>query len=280
VSEWLSVFPLLPPRSRVNEPISYYIDATLQQNFDEYAYRIGHRTRRDALAREQEAYDEAGHIVCFTEWCARSVTDLYGISRERVRVILPGANLEDDLVPPPAQWDGTFRPLRLAFIGLDWRRKGLPELLDSATILARRGHAVEVLAIGPHASQLPSHPALRPLGFLDKRRDLAQFVNIVRTCHFGCLLSRVDASPIALLECLRLGIPVIGTDVGGIHELIPAGAGLVVSRERSGEHLADVLDAVLSAPDRYAAFRRAAAQAAPHLTWDRAARELAAVLGS
>lgn len=276
IEEWLSFFPLLPPRSCIHEPVSYYLDATLQQNFQEYGYRVGHRTRRDALAREREAYEAAERIVCFSRWCADSLVRDYGIAPADLRVIGPGANLDETLVPAPAEWDGNLSPLRLGFIGVDWKRKGLPELLDTATLLAARGRAVEVVVIGPDPAALPRHASLRPLGFVSKASDALRFIEILRMFHFGCLLSRIDASPISLTECLRLGVPVIGTDVGGIRELVPEGAGIVVPPKGAAGHLADELDLTIANPERYAALRSAAAQSAPYFSWDRAVAEFEA----
>ena len=90
------------------------------------------------------------------------------------------------------------------------------------------GHSVEVVVIGPAASELPKHPALRPMGFIHKARDLPRFVEVVRSFHFGCLLSHAEALGISTLECLRLGVPVIGTAVGGIVDAVPKDAGLLV----------------------------------------------------
>ena len=45
VEEYISHFQLLPPRNAVREPITYYIDATLRQWFEDYGYRIGRRVR-------------------------------------------------------------------------------------------------------------------------------------------------------------------------------------------------------------------------------------------
>jgi len=202
----------------------------------------------------------------------------YGISPDKVRVILPGVNIEEAWVPAPTAWDGSLAPLRLGFIGIDWKRKGGPELLDAATRLQKMGHSVEVVVIGPDASELPRHPALRPMGFIGKGRELPRFVELVRSFHFGCLLSRAEALGISTLECLRLGVPVIATAVGGIVDTVPKGAGLLIPAERTSERLAEELAAVLETPERYARMRAAAAEVAAHQSWDRAAREFLALL--
>ena len=269
---------MLPPREVVREPVSYYIDATMNQYFEEYGRQLGRRIKAEALAREKEAYLAARFVVCMSRWCADDVKASYGVSPEKVRVILPGANIEEASVPAPTAWDGNLSPLRLGFIGIDWERKGGPVLLDVATRLQRMGHSVEVIVIGHDASKLPPHPALRAMGFIDKSRDLPRFVEVVRSFHFGCLLSNAEALGISTLECLRLGVPVIGTAVGGIVDTIPKDAGLLVPTERTSEHLANELAAVLETPARYARMREAAHNVASDQSWDRAAREFLALL--
>jgi glycosyltransferase involved in cell wall biosynthesis len=133
--------------------------------------------------------------------------------------------------------------------------------------------------IGHESSALPSHPALRAMGRIDKSRDLARFIELVRSFHFGCLLSPEDeAFGLSTLECLRLGVPVIGTAVGGIPETVPENAGLIVPSEHSGKEIAELLDAVLRDPDRYASMREAARRVAGHQTWDRTASEFLTLL--
>jgi glycosyltransferase involved in cell wall biosynthesis len=278
IGEYVSHIQSLPPREMVSEPVSYYIDATMSQYFEQYGRLLGRRIRREALAREREAYLCARFVVCMSRWCAEDVKASYGIPPEKVRVILPGANIDEASVPAPRAWDGNLSPLRLGFIGIDWERKGGPVLLDVATRLERMGHPVEVVVIGQDASQLPAHPALRTMGFIDKARDLPRFVQLVRSFHFGCLLSHAEALGISTLECLRLGVPVVGTSVGGIVDTVPKDAGLLVPTERTSEQLADELAAVLEAPERYARMRVAAERAATDQSWDRAAREFLALL--
>jgi glycosyltransferase involved in cell wall biosynthesis len=278
ISEYVSHFQPLPPMNAVREPVSYYIDATLRQYIDGYGRSLGKRIRAEVLAREKEAYHASRFVVCMSRWCADDVTDFYGVPPEKVRVILPGANFDEASLPEATGWDGNLSPLRLGLIGIDWERKGGPTLLDAATNLQRMGHSVEVVVIGPQESTLPSHPALRAMGFIDKAREHARFVHLVRSFHFGCLLSSVEASGFFTLECLRLGVPVIVRDVGGLPENVPENAGVVLPAEETGNRLTEELEAVLSEPERYARMRAAAVNAADYYNWDRTAGEFLALL--
>jgi Glycosyl transferases group 1 len=93
-------------------------------------------------------------------------------------------------------------------------------------------------------------------------------VELVRSFHFGCLLSHAEALGISTLECLRLGVPVIATALGGIVDTVPKRAGLLIPAERTSERLAEELAAVLETPERYARMRAAAAEVAAHQSRD------------
>ena len=276
LDEYISHYQLLPPRAAVREPITYYIDATMRQWFEDYGYQIGRRVRSDALAREREAYLSSRYVVGMSDWCAEDVVSWYGVPPEKVRTILPGANLDEDSLPPAEEWDGNLSPLRLGLVGIDWERKGGPLLLDAASILQRMGHEVEVVVLGPDPSRVPAHPALRALGYVHKGREFQRFVEILRSFHFGCLLSRVEASGFSTLEYLRLGIPIIATGVGGIVD--PKGAGLRFPLEAEGEQIAEALVEVVRKPDRYATMRKAAARDGMAYRWERSAKEMLSLL--
>jgi len=276
MDEYISHYQLLPPRDAVREPITFYIDATMRQWFEEYGYRIGRRVRADALAREREAYLSARYVIGMNNWCSEDVVSSYGVPPDKVRTILPAANLDEDSLSPPEEWNRELSPLRLGLVGIDWERKGGPLLLEAASILGRMGHEVEVVVVGPDPSRVPSHPALRALGYVNKDRDFQRFVEIVRSFHFGCLLSRVEASGLSTLEYLRLGIPIITTAVGGIVD--PRSAGLRFPVEAGGEQVAEALAEILREPERYATMREAAGRDGLAYRWDRTASEMLSLL--
>jgi glycosyltransferase involved in cell wall biosynthesis len=276
MDEYISHFQLLPPRNEVREPVTYYIDATMRQWFEDYGWRVGRRVRSDALAREREAYLSSRYVVGMSDWCSEDVISSYGVPPEQVRTILPAANLDEDSLPPAEEWDGQLSPLRLGLVGIDWERKGGPLLLDAASILGRMGHDVEVVVLGPDPSRVPAHPALRALGYVHKGREFQRFVEIFRSFHFGCLLSRIEASGFSTLEYLRLGIPIITTAVGGIVD--PKDAGLQFPLEADGAQIAEALAEILREPDRYASMRQAAARDGMTYRWDRTATEMLSLL--
>ncbi len=276
--EFISHFPLLPPEpAERGYRVSYYLDATLTQNFENYgvAENVSPPVQEQALAQERRNYQHADHVVGMSEWTARSVVEDYDVPEEKVHVVPGGANLREEDLPEVVESTapGDLRPLRLGFIGKNWRRKGLPFLLEVADALAERGVDVEVWAIGPEPSALPDHPCLRPQGFIDKASGLDRFVDVVRGVHFGCLFSSAEAFGISNVECLRLGVPVLATDVGGIPDTVPDGCGVLFAPGTSPSTVAEQAAGFVEDPSQYHELRSRLQRRSDEFTWDRVVRE-------
>jgi glycosyltransferase involved in cell wall biosynthesis len=279
--EFISRFPLLPAPSPQWQ-VSYHIDATLRQNFDDYGIRqrVGPTVCQAAIAQEQANYRAARYVICMSRWAARSVVQDYGIDPQTVQIIGAGANLDEaqlqrlDLSLDPVD---TVQPLRLGFVGKDWQRKGLPYVLAVADALARRQVSVEVAVIGVAADHLPPHPALRSLGFISKAQGMEAFVAAVRSFHFGCLFSTTEALGISNLECLRLGVPVLARRVGGIPETVPEGLGHLFNPEDPPEAVAAVLASYVTQPETYWRLRQRVRDRAGTFTWQAIAQQFLAL---
>ena len=272
--EFISHFPLLPPKpAKHGYQVSYYIDATLKQNFDDYgvASNVSPAMQEQAVEQERRNYHHANRVVTMSNWAADSVIHDYGVPNERVHVVPGGANLHEDKLPSTLGTTASrdLQPLRLGFIGKNWERKGLPFLLRVAEVLEQRGTEVEVVAIGPEESEVPSHRLLSTEGFIDKAADLPRFVEAVQSFHFGCLFSSIEAFGISNVECLRLGIPVLASNVGGIPDTIPDGCGVLFDTDAAPSNVADRLESFVQKPSTYHQRASEIEDRAYTFTWDR-----------
>jgi len=218
-------------------------------------------------------------VICMSRWAARSVLEDYGVDTEKVHVVRAGANLDEDQLRRIALPSEPPRDvLRLGFVGKDWQRKGLALLLEVAEYLDRSGQRTRVVVIGVEREQLPHHSLLEVVGFLDKARDLERFVNAIGRTHFGCLLSRAEALGISTLEFLRLGVPVVGFDLGGIPDCITREDGILLSQ---GMAAAGIAHKLLEAwdPVRYRRLRQGAAARMTEVTWAESVRRLVQIWG-
>lgn len=77
------------------------------------------------------------------------------------------------------------------------------------------------------------------LGYIDSRAKMAKALS---ACDFSLLLSKADNLPYTGLESLACGCPIIGSDIGGIPEIVDDGkTGWLVPAECTPEDLARIL---------------------------------------
>ena len=277
-AEVLSQFPMFPPDSWLDtSEISYYVDAPLKQIFDAYGIsaKVGGRMRAEVVARERDRYERAHRIICWSRWAAESIASDYGIAASKLYIVPAAANLSDADVPQGGELpEMGLSPLRLGFIGRQVERKNLALLLRVAELLDSRGTRVEVAALGFAPDSVAPHRLLRPLGFIDKRTNMRDFVSFVRSCHFGCLFSHAEAFGIANMEFIRLGVPAITWDVGGLADTVPEGLGHIFAAEVQADEIAEKLHEYARDEAAYRRLRRAVQERSGEVTYDRVVARL------
>ena len=134
-------------------------------------------------------------------------------------------------------------------------QKALPVLIDALALLrAARPDATLLIAGGPlegnpvaeslrdQAERLGLGGAVRLLG----RRD--DVPDVLAAADVGVLSSAYEGTPLAVLDYMEAGLPVVATDVGGVAELVQHGrTGVLVPPGRPAE-LADALGRLLGDP--------------------------------
>lgn len=153
--------------------------------------------------------------------------------------------------------------------------KGLLDLLDSMTMLRESGHGnVHLHVLGPTEHD----PGYRDMCLQKiKALDLEDMVTIYGTVNVREMLHEFDllvlpsyneGQPIVVLEAMAAGIPTVGTNVGGMQQLIwddlkgaddqvygPCGQLVEAGDTRM---MADGIRAVISDPERYRAYSQTA----------------------
>ncbi len=257
----------------------FFIDGTLADYFHGYGQFEEQTIGRDMVARaielERRSYERAALIMTMSHAAAASVVGSYGISPDRVVVVTPGANIDDAAVPPPSAHDGWVGPeFTVGFVGLFPHRKGLDRLAAAVSLLRARRRPIRLVVIGNCPDVIAGADGVTHLGRIDKATEPARFVDALRSIDLGCQLSRAELLGIAVLEFLRLGVPVMATAVGGITDVLADGGGISLPPGIDVEELAAELDGLMSAPDRYRRLRQDAVRRSSWASWRRAARDL------
>ena len=261
----------------------FYIDGTLSEYIYGYGeienQTIGGDMVRRAIAMEQESYAHAARIMVMSQSTAHNLVEVYGVEPNRITVIAPGANLDDAAVPPPSShkgWRG--QEFTLGFVGLYPMRKGLGKLATAVRILRSRGLPIRLRVIGRCPDEIATMDGVDFLGTIDKATAADQFVDILRTVDLGCQMSQKELLGIAVLEFMRVGVPVIATHVGGMPDVLADGGGILVPPDVTAEQLSEELCALMMDIDRYNELRAAAIRRSSWTSWRRTAGEIDATL--
>ena len=257
----------------------FYIDGTLTEYFHTYGqvedHTIGTDMVRRAIDLERESYQSAEHIFTMSRATMRNLIDVYGVAETRVTVVIPGANLSDVSIPPPSAHTGWVGDVfTLGFVGLFPLRKGLDKLADAVEILRDRGLPVRLRVIGRCPEAIAAMDGVEFLGTIDKTMQAGRFVDALKSCDLGCQMSRAELLGIAVMEFLRLGIPVLATAVGGVPDVLEGGGGLLVAADVTVEQLAHEIQSLMTDGARYQVIREAAIERRDWATWTRAVREI------
>jgi glycosyltransferase involved in cell wall biosynthesis len=158
--------------------------------------------------------------------------------------------------------------------------KGYPDLMAAAVAVAERVPAARFVAVG----QGPQEESLRHLhgrsGLGDRFRFLGwrdDATRVMSAFDVFCLASHHEGLPIALMEALALGLPVVATDVGGVAELVGDGHEARLVPPRRPELLTAALIEVLEDEDRRERMAAAARARGGALDAQAAARDVEAL---
>jgi starch synthase len=135
---------------------------------------------------------------------------------------------------------------------VDIHRKGLDVLLHAWRLLAERD-GLRLLLVGSGADGAELR---KRLGDLDRVTwideylvDRGRIAALLSAGDIYAFPSRHEGFPVAPLEAMALGLPVVAADAPGVAEIIPSGEGVVVPRE-DGAALAEAIATLADDPAR------------------------------
>ena len=255
-------------------PIVYHSDATfrlLKGTYDAFTDSFKGDTSAEN-SYEQTAINRSELIIYPSDWAAASAVKDYGASKEKLRVIPYGANI--DSAPPRSAVvnKSISNPLSILFLAKEWERKGGPAAYDTLRALTDRGIKAELVICGLKPPKQYRRPNVRYYKYLDKNkkkeRDLMG--DIIRKAHLLLLPTRADCSPTVFCEANAYGLPAFSTTVGGIPSMIENGKnGHMLSLDATGKEFADAILSYTSDKQRYRSINEGAREKYETiLNWD------------
>jgi glycosyltransferase involved in cell wall biosynthesis len=195
--------------------------------------------RRFPRGLSRRRIGEAVAIRVISEFNRRWLHENLGIAPERCEVIRCGVDPDEFTETGPSQEEP---PLLLA-VGRLVDYKGFVDLLDACRLLVDRGlrFRCRIIGSGPEEADLRDRIAARELhdvvelaGVVPHGEMTAEFARaaaFVLPCRVG-RGGEMDGIPVAMMEAMARGLPVVSTRLTGIPELVRDGEnGLLVDPE-------------------------------------------------
>jgi len=216
----------------------------------------------------------AGHVLCLNDEDKEFLSTRFAIDPRRITRVFPGTSPEFPNAAQRRSYDRTCD--KLIFSGTWIERKGIAPLIEAFSVLANRHPALQLGILGagaPAENVLADFPAsLRSRVIVFPPLSHAQCADALLDCDIFLLPSFFEGTPLALIEAMCTGIPVITTATCGMKDVVQNGKnGLLVSPGSSEQIVRSVELIATDTTMRQRLGRQAARDAAERYTWKAAA---------
>lgn len=234
--------------------LHYVVPAARRAGVDNVVHTLHNIAQKEVRNRLTRAYCRhcyrMGLVrpVAISDINAETVVEVYNVHIDSVDVVLNGIDLARYRPLSSYELDG---PMRIAHVGRFMDVKNQSVLIESASILAARGIpiCVDFYGVGPDlerckalAKQLHMEDCVTFHGLIsDVPRALA------RSDVFA-FPSKYEGVPMALLEAMACGLPIVASPVGGVPDILSDGvSGLL--RDPDASSFAEAIEALYASED-------------------------------
>lgn len=191
-------------------------------------------------------FRSADQIIVLGNGYVNFLTVGLGVDPDKLTIIENGVSVANRLANP------TNATPTIAFLGRLIPLKGIDDLIDALAILANRGVGFRAVVAGNgDASQYQARAEAAGIGHCVEFPgwlDEEAVRHLLAESDVFVLPSLVENQPVAILEAMAHGLPVVASRVGAIPEQVVDGVtGLLVTPGEPGE-LADALNALCGDP--------------------------------
>lgn len=236
-------------------PTVISLDAT-PINFDEVTRHGGYDhgiagegfVDRQKFLMNRRAFQAAATLVPWSAWAKDSLVNDYGVNPDKITVLAPGANTaffdigRRRVATEPA--GSPAEPVRILFVGGEWKRKGGPQLLTALASLPAGTWQLDAVTRDavPPTPGVVVHHGVGP--------NSPQLLDLFARADLFVLPSLGECLAVVLMEATAAALPIITTDVGALAEAVrPGESGLIVP-PNNVPALHDALAALVSDPAR------------------------------
>ena len=238
------------------------VDVTLAAVREQY--RALYNSSDSALDRlhafQQQVYDQSNAVFAMGKYVRDSLVHDYRVAPHCAVAIGAGPNISLGARSTVAASQ------KVLFVGTNWQRKGGSTLLAAFRRLRQKYPQAELEIVG--CTPEIDEPGVRVVGRVP-REDLHRYFTQARLFALPTLL---EAFGIVFVEALHFGLPIIGTNIGAVPEMVADGVNGYVVPPGDANALGDALERLFADDALAARMGAASCDRAAHFTWEHAGK--------
>jgi glycosyltransferase involved in cell wall biosynthesis len=194
---------------------------------------------------EREIYQNAALTFVRSSNVLRSLIEEYGQTPESAVLVYAGSNAA---VSQATRTMSDYTKNNILFVGLDWQRKGGPDLVEAFKLVLEKYPTAQLTIVGASPSlQIPNCEVVGKVPAEELERYYQQ-------ASIFCLPTYLEPFGIVFIEAMTARLPIVATRVGAIPDFVEQGKNGWLVEPGDIPGIADALLNLLDDPERCHAF--------------------------
>jgi glycosyltransferase involved in cell wall biosynthesis len=194
--------------------------------------------------------ENAAYVSAVSSQMASILVDQYHLSPKKV-VIIPNAVDEEEINRIPKDSPERSKLKRVIFLGNLRAVKDPLAAIEAFRLLNRSMKDTELLVVGDGPLKKQAMEYVRTTGISDSvvfkgMVSHSEALKLLNSSDALVISSLSEGNPNVVIEAMALGIPVVGTSVGGLRDLVIQGETGMLVEPQSPKRLADALYTILN----------------------------------
>lgn len=197
--------------SRPGVPHFVYTDHTHLANLNYPGYNHASLYPQKWIELEKQIYQNANLTFVRSSHIRQSLIEQYNYPKERIALVYAGNNVE---ITSYNDIDKRYDEQKILFVGLDWERKGGPELVEAFKQVLETHPNTTLTIVG--ASPQLQIPNCQVVGKVAPSSLIAYY----KSATIFCLPTHLEPFGVVFLEAMQASLPIIATNVGAVPDFI------------------------------------------------------------
>jgi hypothetical protein len=222
------------------------------------------------IEMEHGIYKHAAFNFTRSSNISQSIIDQYHIPADKVIVAGVGSNLDTHHIHLD---NDDYHNKNILFVGIDWDRKGGPDLLSAFQKVLEKHPDARLTIVGP---SMETH--LTNCEIVGKV-PVDEMGEYFRKASIFCLPTKMEPFGVAFIDALYYKLPIVATNIGAIPDFVKPGENGYLVESGDVEGLAKHLDILLSDPLKCRTFGQKGYELAiANYSWERVAEKMSCAI--